>query len=76
MGQVILGDKNDKSYHRRTLYQSYNSTHVPDVIRPGGSPSGKDECYEFKVPSSLTKTSTTYGHLFAFGNTEYRKQAP
>ena len=71
-GKVILGDKNDKDYNKLGFYKSFNATHVPDLIRPGGSDSGKDECYEFKVPSSLTKTATSHGHMFAFGNTEAR----
>ena len=71
-GRVILGDKNDKDYHKLSFYKSFNATHVPDLIRPGGSDSGKDEVYEFKVPSPLTKTATSHGATFAFGNTEHR----
>ena len=72
IGKVILGDKNDKDYHKLSFYKSFNATHVPDLIRPGGSDSGKDEVYEFKVPSPLTKTATSHGATFAFGNTEHR----
>ena len=50
IGKVILDDKNDKDYHKLSFYQSFNATHVPDLIRPGGSDSGKYEVYSSKCP--------------------------
>ena len=58
-----------------TKYKTYNEGHVPDIIRPNGSDSGRHEIFEVKVPSSLTKTAMSNGHFFAFGNTEDRMLA-
>ena len=55
---------------KTTKYKTYNEGHVPDIIRPNGSDSGRHELFEVKVPSSLTKTAMSNGHYFAFGNTE------
>ena len=76
-GSVILADKSDlkHGYRKTTKYKMYNDGHVPDIIRPNGSDSGRHEIFEVKVPSALTKTLMSKGHLYAFGNTEDRMLA-
>ena len=77
---VILGDK-DKQAKSKSPLTSYNATHTPDIVEPGGGPGGSDRVFEGKVVSPCTASDSQTGrmtgtrppkrgHLFAFGNTE------
>ena len=47
---VLLGDK-DKVTKSTSPLVSYNSTHVTDIVEPGGGPGGSDRLFEAKVVS-------------------------
>jgi len=77
---VLLGDK-DKQARSKSPLTSYNATHVPDIVEPGGGPGGSDRVYEGKVVSPCTASDyqtgkmtgtrpPKRGHLFGLGNTE------
>ena len=50
---VLLGDK-DKQARSKSPLTSYNATHVPDIVQPGGGPGGSDRVFEGKVVSPCT----------------------
>ena len=77
---VLLGDK-DKATKSTSPLVSYNSTHVTDIVEPGGGPGGSDRLFEAKVVSPCTlaerqgaelrgQKPPKRGYLFGFGNTE------
>ena len=61
--------------NKLAFYKAFNETHVPDIIRPEGSTVGRDEVYEIKTPSPLTKTYAAFGHRFAMADNEERALA-
>ena len=50
---MLLGDK-DKATKSTSPLVSYNSTHVTDIVEPGGGPGGSDRLFEAKVVSPCT----------------------
>ena len=77
---VLLGDK-DKTTKSTSPLVSYNSTHLTDIVEPGGGPGGSDRLFEAKVVSPCTlaerqgaelrgQKPPKRGYLFGFGNTE------
>ena len=50
---MLLGDK-DKVTKSTSPLVSYNSTHVTDIVEPGGGPGGSDRLFEAKVVSPCT----------------------
>ena len=77
---VLLGDK-DKATKSTSPLVSYNSTHVTDIVEPGGGPGGSDRLFEAKVVSPCTlaekqgaelrgQKPSKRGYLFGFGSTE------
>ena len=76
----MLGDK-DKATKSTSPLVSYNSTHVTDIVEPGGGPGGSDRLFEAKVVSPCTlaekqgaelrgQKPSKRGYLFGFGSTE------
>ena len=77
---MLLGDK-DKATKSTSPLVSYNSTHVTDIVEPGGGPGGSDRLFDAKVVSPCTlaegqgaelrgQKPSKRGNLFGFGNTE------